>query len=102
MNVLRNIKKALFAAALVGFAGGTHAQSIVGSKHDLTSAASQGGGTSVTTQVCVFCHTPHGAARSSLRGAAANARMVDVCHLSCALGVVGRYFSNPGKNAFVE
>ena len=53
---------ALSATALVvseaGLAG------VRGSKHDL----SEGGGaqqtTTVTTEVCVFCHTPHGAASS--------------------------------------
>jgi hypothetical protein len=36
------------------------AQGVVGSQHDLTSTNSQGG-TTATDQVCVFCHTPHGA-----------------------------------------
>lgn len=34
---------------------------VVGSAHDLTAAGgAQGGGTNVTDQVCIFCHTPHG------------------------------------------
>ena len=38
------------------------AQTIVGSQHDLTTGGSpQGGGTAATDEVCVFCHTPHGA-----------------------------------------
>lgn len=57
------------AAALVLAAASAHAQ-VVGSKHDFTAANSAagnpGGGaqgtTAATTQVCVFCHTPHGAA----------------------------------------
>ncbi len=36
-------------------------EGISGSKHDLgTNGAGQGAGTSATTEVCVFCHTPHG------------------------------------------
>jgi len=34
---------------------------IVGSKHDLTSGGTGQSTTGVTDQVCVFCHTPHGA-----------------------------------------
>ncbi|MDH5534775.1 MAG: cytochrome c3 family protein [Betaproteobacteria bacterium] len=37
------------------------AQTIVGSKHDLTSATGTGSyRTSSTAEICVFCHTPHG------------------------------------------
>jgi len=36
------------------------AATIVGTKHDLSSTGP--GGKTNTTQVCVFCHTPHGAA----------------------------------------
>lgn len=66
------MKKVLVLAAALAFAA-TPAfavvSSIVNSKHDLRSTAP--GGTSVyvaqtgtTTQVCVFCHTPHGASTS--------------------------------------
>lgn len=49
---------------LVGalFAGSSaFAQSIVGSKHDFTAGGSAQQTTNATDQVCVFCHTPHGA-----------------------------------------
>ena len=60
-NKLRHIAQFILLGAL--FAGSSvFAQSIVGSKHDFTTGGSaQGGGTSATDQVCVFCHTPHGA-----------------------------------------
>ena len=59
---LRHIAYLTLIGAL--FAGSSaFAQSIVGSKHDFTAGGSaQGAGTSsATDQVCVFCHTPHGA-----------------------------------------
>jgi hypothetical protein len=37
---------------------------VVGSKHDLSSTGP--GGKTNTTQVCVFCHTPHGAAATQI------------------------------------
>ena len=50
------------AAGLMLAGSSAFSQSIVGSQHDLTSGGQpQGGGTAVTDEVCVFCHTPHGA-----------------------------------------
>jgi len=43
---------ALAATALL-FSSGAYSQSVVGSKHDLSSINTS------TTEVCVFCHTPH-------------------------------------------
>lgn len=57
---LRNIARFALLAAL--FAGSSaFAQSIVTSKHDFTIAGSAQQTTDQTDQVCVFCHTPHGA-----------------------------------------
>lgn len=47
------------AAALMLLGSAANAQGIVGSKHDL------GAATSNTTEVCVFCHTPHGSNTSA-------------------------------------
>lgn len=59
-NKLRHFAQFILLGAL--FAGSSaFAQSIVGSKHDFTSGGSAQETTSVTDQVCVFCHTPHGA-----------------------------------------
>ncbi|HSN51679.1 MAG TPA: hypothetical protein VLS87_04050, partial [Woeseiaceae bacterium] len=59
-NKLRYI--AQFALLGCLFAGSSaYAQSIVGSKHDFTITGSAQATTSATDQVCVFCHTPHGA-----------------------------------------
>lgn len=45
---------------LAGFS--VQAQGVVNSQHDLTTTAGGSqGGTTATDQVCVFCHTPHGA-----------------------------------------
>ena len=59
-NKLRHIVK--FVLVAVFFVGSSSfAQSIVGSKHDFTSGGSAQATTGATDQVCVFCHTPHGA-----------------------------------------
>ncbi|MBF0309659.1 MAG: cytochrome c3 family protein [Magnetococcales bacterium] len=54
----------VFGIAAIGLVlgAGSALAGIKGSKHDLGSGgASQQGATSGTTEVCVFCHTPHGA-----------------------------------------
>lgn len=57
------------AALILAGAGGAWAQGILNTKHNLASGvgASPTGDikTTGTNQVCVFCHTPHGAADSS-------------------------------------
>lgn len=59
-NKLRHIAQFILLGAL--FAGSSaFAQSIVGSKHDFTTGGSAQNTTGATDQVCVFCHTPHGA-----------------------------------------
>ena len=63
-----SLKKAVVAATFVSAlalgAAATQAGTIVGSKHDLSSTGG-GQGTSTTTQICVFCHTPHGSDTSA-------------------------------------
>lgn len=59
-NKLRHIAVFILVGGL--FAGpSVFAQSIVGSKHDFTAGGSAQATTTATDQVCVFCHTPHGA-----------------------------------------
>jgi predicted CXXCH cytochrome family protein len=59
-NKLRYISQ--FAVLGLLFAGSpTLAQGVVGSKHDFTIGGSAQRVTSNTDQVCIFCHTPHGA-----------------------------------------
>ena len=59
-NKLRHIAHFILLGAL--FAGSSaFAQSVVGSKHDFTAGGSAQATTGQTDQVCVFCHTPHGA-----------------------------------------
>jgi hypothetical protein len=54
------IQSVLIAGGLL-LAGFTAQAQVAGSQHDLTSLGdSQDGGTDQTTQVCIFCHTPHG------------------------------------------
>lgn len=57
MKNLTKLSVALFSAMAVS--SGAYA-GIVGSKHDLGSGG-QGQGAGGTQEVCVFCHTPHGA-----------------------------------------
>ena len=54
------IHSALLSCALM-FAGVSVQAQVVGSQHDLTNNGTGQGGTANTDQVCVFCHTPHGA-----------------------------------------
>lgn len=58
----------LAAALLVGLAASAQANSIVGSKHDLSNSASAGRTVKSVTQnqVCVFCHVPHNAITNKL------------------------------------
>lgn len=63
-NKLRHIAQFILLGAL--FAGSsafaqTVVPSVVGSKHDFTSGGSAQATTNATDEVCVFCHTPHGA-----------------------------------------
>jgi len=50
------------AALLVNVLVGSVWAGVVGSQHDFTLAGTAQGRTDKTDQVCVFCHTPHGAA----------------------------------------
>ena len=57
-------KSGIFSSLLAGgllFAGFSVNAQVVGSQHDLTNGGTGQGGTANTDQVCVFCHTPHGA-----------------------------------------
>ena len=60
INKLRYYTK--FALLGLLFAGSAaFAQGVVGSKHDFTATGDAQRTTAVTDQVCIFCHTPHGA-----------------------------------------
>ncbi len=55
-------KRLSWPAAITLLAATQLAQAgVVGSQHDLTSSGQGQGGGANTDQVCVFCHTPHGA-----------------------------------------
>jgi predicted CXXCH cytochrome family protein len=55
--------KTAFAAILTLSASTALAASIVNSKHDLAASSAAGVRNTQTTQICVFCHTPHNPAR---------------------------------------
>jgi hypothetical protein len=59
LNKVR-IQSILLAGGLL-LAGFSVQAQVVGSQHDLTNGGTGQGGTANTDQVCVFCHTPHGA-----------------------------------------
>jgi len=61
MKIRAYMKQTCMGIGLLMFGWGVQAQGIVGSQHDLTAAGTGQGSTSVTDDVCVFCHTPHGA-----------------------------------------
>ncbi|WP_456403203.1 cytochrome c3 family protein [Hydrogenimonas sp.] len=52
-------KKSLVLSFVLLFQAGW-AASIIGSKHDLSTTNYYGPYSGATTQICVFCHTPHG------------------------------------------
>lgn len=66
IRVVRAIISLIMLGVFTLYWGVSHAATVVGSKHDLT-IASGGGGFSAydTTQICVFCHTPHNANTSA-------------------------------------
>ncbi len=57
--------KVLAIATLALGSASSHALTIVGSKHDLSSGGTAQATTTATTEVCVFCHTPHGSDTSA-------------------------------------
>ena len=61
---MKKVLSLLVAAALVTVASSAMAGSttIVGTLHDLSSIRASGYSATNTTQICVFCHTPHNAA----------------------------------------
>ena len=62
---MKKVLSVLVAAALVTVATSAMAVTIVGTKHDLSAGGTSGGyGATNTTQVCVFCHTPHNAVQT--------------------------------------
>lgn len=56
------MKKALFLAVAVALLAAPAFGAITNTKHDLSSASSDGGINGTATEICVYCHTPHGAA----------------------------------------
>ena len=61
-NKLRHIAQFILLGALfVGASAFAQVSTVVGSKHDFTSGGQAQATTGATNQVCVFCHTPHGA-----------------------------------------
>lgn len=55
------MKKVLLLAAIAMFLAAPAFAAIKNTKHDLSSSSTSGGAVSNTDEVCVFCHTPHGA-----------------------------------------
>lgn len=56
-------KTALLTAALVVLATAASAATIKNSKHDLSKGSTATIKSGTTTEICVFCHTPHNAAK---------------------------------------
>lgn len=65
---MKKLLATLVAVSAVAMAGSAFAASIVGTKHDLSFQNAAAGGyrqaNSNSTQVCVFCHTPHNSAKT--------------------------------------
>lgn len=60
MKITASSKLAFVVAAAATLASTGALAAVLGSKHDLSSTGTGQGGTAATTEVCVFCHTPHG------------------------------------------
>ena len=60
MKTVKLSMKALMVGVLSTGCVGYATAGVVGSKHDLTSGGGGQTATTVTDEVCVFCHTPHG------------------------------------------
>lgn len=60
---MKSIKFIVIAlvAAIALISAGVAMASVVGTSHDMTQIATQTGATAGTSEVCVYCHTPHGA-----------------------------------------
>jgi len=63
---MKKVLSLLAVAGLIAAASSAFGATIVGSKHDLSStgSANQSGGGASSTQICVYCHAPHNAAKS--------------------------------------
>ena len=65
---MKKLLATLVAVSAVAMAGSAFAASIVGTKHDLSVQNAAAGGyrqaNANSTQVCVFCHTPHNSAKT--------------------------------------
>ncbi len=64
------------------------AASIVGSKHDLSTTNYYGDYSGATTQICIFCHTPHGGDQGI--GPLWNRRITDTSSFTLYGGVTGK------------
>jgi predicted CXXCH cytochrome family protein len=60
-NKLRYITQFILLGALFAGSSAFAQSTIVGSRHDFTTGGQAQATTTATDQVCVFCHTPHGA-----------------------------------------
>ena len=59
MNKIHILKVLAISTLGLAWIGAANA-GVVGSKHDLTAGGGAQATTTVTDEVCVFCHTPHG------------------------------------------
>jgi len=62
---MKKVLSLLAVAGLIAAASSAFGASIVGSKHDLSASGTASmSGTGSSTQICVYCHAPHNAAKS--------------------------------------
>jgi len=61
---MKKVLSLLAVTGLVAAASSSFGASIVGSKHDLNGGTWGGAGAGSSTQICVYCHAPHNAAKS--------------------------------------
>ncbi len=65
---MKKVVSLLAVAGLIAAAGAAYGETIVNSKHNLTRASTvsvlAGGKLGTSTQICIYCHAPHGAKES--------------------------------------
>lgn len=80
--------KSILVAFVISIFQFTWAATIVGSKHDLSVTNEYGFFAGATTEVCIFCHTPHGS-NDGVGGPIWNRRITDQSQFTMYTGTAG-------------
>jgi hypothetical protein len=92
------MKRLLYTLAALAVGSALQAQ-VANSPHDLSTTSTSGKGKTNTTQICVFCHTPHNAI-GSVGGGNITAQLIPLWNHTATSGTFTMYntTNNPGSN----